>query len=432
MPTYEITAPDGRTVEIDGPQPPSEAVLAEVFSKLPPPAARTEQASPSPSDRTWTDTAVDALPMLGGFAGGILGGLGGTVAGVGVGGVPGAIGGATLGGAAGESAKQLINRARGEDAPATPAEAASSIAGQGVAQGASELLGAGVGAAAKGMATGVYRGYLKPSLSKQAMPRAREIVQTALDEALPITKGGEQTATRLIGDLKREVEGILAKSTEKIDLHAIAEKVRGFARVRYNKPGVDPADFKAAMAVADKIDAHPSLNLPPGAKPSRVDVSLTKANQVKQGLDDSITDAGFGIKTGAQKTTEKVARSTTRIALEKKAAAIAPLNNRERKLIDASKAIAQAVAREANNNQLTGWKTLVSGAVGSAELARGESPESAAATALALRVGLHPAVASRAAIVGYRISKQLGIGTTAAARLAVHALTSGDEGEQEQ
>lgn len=52
------------------------------------------------------DSLLSLLPAVGGAGGGIIGGIGGTVAGVGVGGVPGAIGGATLGGATGEAVRQ--------------------------------------------------------------------------------------------------------------------------------------------------------------------------------------------------------------------------------------------------------------------------------------------------------------------------------------
>lgn len=81
-----------------------------------------------PAARTWTDTAVDAIPGLAGLAGAAIGGAGGTVAGMGIGGIPGAAGGAAVGTAGGEALKQLINRARGSDAPSTMGEAATGIA----------------------------------------------------------------------------------------------------------------------------------------------------------------------------------------------------------------------------------------------------------------------------------------------------------------
>ena len=59
------------------------------------------------SERTWTDTAVDALPVIGGALGGIAGaGLG-----------PLAIGTAAIGGAGGEGFRRAINDLRGKGNP---------------------------------------------------------------------------------------------------------------------------------------------------------------------------------------------------------------------------------------------------------------------------------------------------------------------------
>lgn len=90
-----------------------------------------------PPVKSWTDVAVSAIPAVLATGGGIIGGIGGTVAGMGVGGIPGAAAGAGLGGAAGEAAKQLINRARGAEAPQTPMDAAMAIGKEGAIDAAS-------------------------------------------------------------------------------------------------------------------------------------------------------------------------------------------------------------------------------------------------------------------------------------------------------
>lgn len=536
MPIYEVTSPDGRTLEIDGPAPPSEAVLAQIFAKMPKQddsafrqwygekakqydlnpnpddpaqfydyrAAFAANASPdasghwpsqfkkpghpnmvvggfnvqtgervpgtpqaseaelvrlgwdpetakklSQSQRTWTDTAVDALPTVGGLVGGIAGAVGGPL---------GAIGGAALGGAAGEGYKQIANRLRGKDAPTSPVDAVTSMAAQGAMQGGAEAIGGAVTKGATKAASAVYRGYLKPSLSKQMLPRANEIVNTALDEAIPISRSGIQTAERVINEIKGEVDEILKSTPGHIDLHAVAEKVRRFAKARYYTAGADMTNFNAAMKVADNIDAHPSIMRPgpkvaqevqstildPSGKPvTRIDMvpgpkvadtkaSLTAANKVKGTLDTEIGEASFGVESGASKTTKKYGRHAMRVALEKQAAKIAPLNARESKLIDAAKTIARAVEREANQQKLYGAKTIAAGMAGSGLYASGQTDSTtAAATAFALRAGLHPAVASRAAIVSRRLAKELGVGAMTAARLAIFAL-SGEADQHQQ
>lgn len=394
----------------------------KVLAKYPQYADLVEPDPPPPAPKSWVDTASSLLPTAGGIAGGIVGGIGGTVAGMGVGGVPGAVGGATLGGAAGESLRQILDRLRGAEAPETSGEALGGIVTQGAIQGGSELLGAGIAKGASAGAKAVYRGYLKPSLATRALPKANEVVQTALDEALPISKGGSATAQRLISELRTEVDDILAKTEGTIDLHTIADRVRGFARKRYFKPGVDTSDYQQALAVADKLDQHPALGLPPGAKPTRVDVSLQEANEAKRGLYTSIKEAGFGTPQGAKKSTEKFAAHELKTGLEQAAPAIAPLNARESKLIDAAKAIAKAVEREANQNPLYGVKTLVSAGAAGGSYAQGDSPVEAIGKGLAMRAALRPGTQSYAAILAQRFSKELGIGAASAARLAAYVL----------
>lgn len=357
-----------------------------------------------------TRPAREALPMIAGTIGGL------------VGNVPGA----AIGGAAGEAVRQLERRAAQEPAPTTPEGAARDIAISGGVQGGIEGLGRGVTRAAAGTAKAVYRGFLKPSISQRLAPRADEIVETALREALPITRRGARTGQRVIGELRQEVDGILQRSRGSVELHDVAEQVRAFAKRKYYKPGADMRDYETALSVADRLDRSPALYNRPWQSGSVTKVAPAEANEAKRAIDASVGDAGFGVKTGAERTTEKVARRELRGALEAAEPSIAPLNARESKLIDATRAVHQAVQREANRNMVFGVPSIVSYGVGGAEYARSGDPYGAAAWALATRVGMHPAVASRAAITAHRLGRELGIAAATAARLAVHVVSEED------
>ncbi len=294
----------------------------------------------------------------------------------------------------------------------------------------------GVGNAAKS----VYRGYLKPSLAGHAIKDAQQIVDTALAEGLPITSKGVAKGNKVIDELKTHVNSILQARQNisknlfgDIDLHDIAEKVRQFARDKYFKPGVPTEDFTAAMKVADNIDAHPSLNLPPGASPGPTPVDLEGANAVKQRLQNSVSDRGFGVERNAATEAEKKGQYELRQAIEQRAP-VGPLNARESKLIDATKAIARAVEREANQNALVGVKTVLAAGAGGVEYGRTGDPYTAAAKALAIRMALTPTTASRMAIVAARLAKSVpGVAPASAARLAFAALQQGgDQGGDEQ
>ena len=424
-----IQLPDGTQHEF-----PDDATDQEIAEALeaPPSTART---TPEGKTRSWTDLAVSLLPTAGGALGGIVGGIGGTVGGVGVGGVPGAIGGATIGGAAGESAKQLINRARGKEAPTSPLDAATEIGKEGAIQGVAEGVG---GAVMKGIGKGakaVYRGYLKPSLAAKNVGKAGEIVETALREGIPVSGGGQAKATNLIGELRQVVDAELQNSPASVDLRQIADKVRAYAQ-RYNRPGADPADFNAVLAVADRIDGHPSL----GSAIQRVtaqtlDVPVAEANQVKRTLQETAS-ASYGTpNASATKQATKVGAREARLAVEGAtggpSGTVASLNARESKLIDVARSVRQAVEREANQSKLYGVKTLASATVGGADYARNGDPVSAIAKGAATRAILSPGNATLASIVAFRLQKQLGIAAATAARLANYVLSE-SEGEAEQ
>lgn len=385
------------------------------------------QAGPTPSRaRSYTDMAVDALPAVGGAVGGIVGGIGGTVAGMGVGGVPGAIGGATLGGGAGEAAKQLVNRARGVEVPATPLDAAKDIAISGGVQGAMEGVGAAVGPAMAAGGKALYRGFLKPSLSARLGPKAGQIVETAIRESLPVTKAGAAQSETLIKELNAEVDGVLANAKGDVDLGSVADRLRQWAQSQYNRPGRAASDLEAAMEVANRIDNHPSMAAQIPLAP-QTKVSASAANQVKRDLQQGAS-AAYGVKSGAEKTAEKQGARMLRQDIEAVAPEVAALNGRESQLIDTARALNQAVNREGNRNALFGVPTVLAGAAGGGEYARTGDPFQATAMALAIRTGMHPAVATRAAILAAKIgAKMPGQAPAAVARAAVQAISEAQD-----
>lgn len=376
-----------------------------------------------------TVTTPANWPTVGGMIGGAVGGVGGTVGGMGVGGVPGAIGGAALGGAAGSAAEQLVNRAMGRPAPGSMTAAATDIGKDAAVQGAMEAAGGAITKGAGAVAQGVYRGYLKPALNAVDLPKAREIVATALREALPITKAGEERATALITQINKQVGGLLQGAKGTVDLHQIAEKVRAFAKTKYYKPGVDLEDYKAALNVADTIDNHPSLGLPAGAKPTRVDVNPVQANEIKAAVRPN--SRAYGQQGSApEAATRKVAGHELRTTLEVIEPSIGPMNNRERQIIDAAEAVTKAAGREENRNAFFGVPTMLSGMAGAGYGAYQQDPVSGLAIAMASRLALAPAVASRMAILAAKFAQVPGTAVADALRIAATVAMNELEAEQ--
>jgi hypothetical protein len=377
--------------------------------------------------------ATENAPTIGGAIGGAMGGIPGAMA----------------GGAAGSLVKAAIQRP--EEAVAHPLQTAGYAAGAGAVQGATEGLGQLVPAALTSGAKAVYRSYLKPSLSMKLAPKAEQIVNTALNEALPITKAGATKAQQIITALNQQVQDVLDNSSGTVDLHDVADRLRMWATKTFYKPGAATADLESAMKVADSIDQHASQEVvkqvpvtktvqsaivDESGKPFTSQVTTTKpvttyrstvpvgeAQETKQALQSSARNA-YGTQSSATTTAQKVGGSLTRQAIEDAAPGVIQLNAREAKLIDAAKAINRAVGREANQYKLHGGKALVGAAVGGEELARTGSPYLAALKGIATTTILQPGIMSRAAIVASRLGRMSGIAPTMAARIAIAAVQS--------
>lgn len=385
-----------------------------------------------------TPNMAGAGPMAGGTIGGI------------VGGVPGA----ALGGAAGSGYEQLIRH--GKELPGALVDTVKGLVSHpretlgGMAEGMGQgLQNAGIAAASNAAleyggqkvmgalgsaAKAVYRGYLKPSLAGTSRAKSQSIVNAAIKEGLPIAQVGKERADVLIKELKTEVESILKKRQPiaqtvhgDIDLKGVADQVRQFARRKYYKPGRPVTDFEAAMKVADNIDSHPALGVPPGSVPVSTPATLTEANEVKRALQQSAGDRAFGMERSAATEAEKRGQHILRKELETRAPAIAPLNARESKLIDVAKALQGAIEREANQNALVGVKSVLAAGAGGVEYGRTGDPTTALVKALAVRALLTPAAASRAAILASRLAKVPGVVPASAARVAIAVASEAQE-----
>lgn len=330
--------------------------------------------------------------------------------------------GAAAGGMVGERLREYGRAAAGVEPLPGQLDASGRVLQQGAIQGGlalgGELLGMGMEKGAKA----VYRSYLKPSLAAKLAPKAEAVVNTALEEALPVTKGGVGKAQQLISGLNQQVQDALDASKGEVDLHDVADRLRMWATKTYYKPGVSTGDYESALAVADSIDKHASLGIKALFTPT-VPVTASEANASKQALQQAARH-GYGLQSSATTTAQKVGASELRQAIEAQVPEVAGLNARESKLIDAARAISRAVNREGNQYKIHGTKAIVGGLVGSEEAARTGDPWSAAAKGLAVTLALQPGVATRAAIVASRLGRMSGIGPTTAARVAIAALQS--------
>jgi hypothetical protein len=196
-------------------------------------AEKNANHPPPDPKHSWVDTAVDWLPTVGGIAGGIIGGIGGTVAGMGVGGAPGAIGGATLGGASGEAARQLINDVRGKPT-LSASEAAGKIGTQAALQGAGEVAGAGIAATmqpvARTLMTSALKGGFKTSLKAAKAAEAPPVVNFLLKEGVSVSPRGVEKLNTIIGASNQEIKNVLATVPFEVNPYRVTSRLSDVAK----------------------------------------------------------------------------------------------------------------------------------------------------------------------------------------------------------
>lgn len=151
-------------------------------------------------DRTWADTAIDALPYAGGIAGGIVGaGLG-----------PLAIGTAAIGGAGGEAWKRAINSIRGKTSASdeTPGAVVRAVTRSGAEQGVAQAVGMGTERAVRAVAPFVMRGAFG------AQTALRRKFPTVNLERVALREGVNANNTAKAAKIAREANKALATAAK--------------------------------------------------------------------------------------------------------------------------------------------------------------------------------------------------------------------------
>lgn len=218
---------DGRTVHFPDAMPPDR--ISEEVAKLAP-------HTPTAPERTWTDTAVDALPMAGGFAGSLVGAGKWN---------PLGMAGAAVGGAGGEFVRQIVQAARGktEDVPNTVAGQYESALKEGALQAGLE----GGGRAVIGGGAKLLKGVRNISLPSVS-PAVKNL---AVDAALDLVPGGRtmRRGARMAVKALRGARGPVEEATPAI-VRQSGPIIEGFDRYLPNVSASRAAETSAPSAVA--------------------------------------------------------------------------------------------------------------------------------------------------------------------------------------
>lgn len=325
-----------------------------------------DQQQPVPHDVV--SRVLDWLPAVGGAAGGLIGGAGGTVFGMGVGGVPGAIGGAAIGGAGGEAWRQLIERMRGKGGPATAAQAAAPIATQAGIQGAAEAGGQVLSAGAAKVAPMLMQSALKPTqrVLAEYKTTAPKIVQTLLDEGVNVTNNGLAKLQGLFNATNDEIKTVLQArhdllqqlSPTQLSLFSSSPAnplLPGAERV-VDKSQVAARVLPTAYKIAQQTNAATDLRAVGDTVQEFLDhpifkgnLTLPEAQAMKQGTYQQI-GRKYGEAASASIETQKALARGLKEEIASQVPEIAGLNRRDAELMAAMDAVGQRAALSGNKD----------------------------------------------------------------------------------
>jgi hypothetical protein len=281
--------------------------------------------------RTWTDTAVESLPAVGGAIGGLAGNI------------PGAL----LGGAAGEAYKELIQRARGKAAPVGALGAVGEMAQQSVTQGAAQAVGEKVvGPVLEAGAKRLMQSALKPTLAvaKQYRTSAPAIVQTLLDEGISVTKSGMAKLESLVSATNDQIKAAIAGSSAEVPALRVAGRLSDTARTFTNQ--VNPAsDLNAISNAGEEFLNHPRIN-------AQGNLSVQDAQALKQGTYKQLQNRAYGELKNADTEAQKSLARGLKEEVATAVPGVSGLNAKETQLLAALDATGRRVALTGNRDPI--------------------------------------------------------------------------------
>jgi hypothetical protein len=313
------------------------------------------------------------------------------------------------------------------------------IGGAALAGPAARVAGAAARPVAQAGARRLYQSALKPTKAtlKDVRPKAgltaqETLLQTGLDEGVPVTARGMTKVENLIGSLDAEVQARIAKiqaSGQKVDPALVEQAIDDVVRDFTSQVNAQP-DLAAIEAVRRNFSTNPNVaqqvapatpanfaagqvsGRPAQMQPGPIDPVV--AQQMKTNTYQGLRGK-FGQERGATIEAEKAGARGLREGIEQAGARagvddIAAVNAREGALISLEHALSDALRRRGNYDML-GLKP----AVGAATAAASDS----ILPLLVTLVDRFPGLVSRAGIWINRTGTRSGRGTQAAARGAM-------------
>lgn len=262
----------------------------------------------------------------------------------------------------------------------------------------------------QGLARRLYGGLLKPKQGlKDSFGDAKEIAGTLLDERVPISRGGVEKITGRLGQSRdtamQMVKDAEAAGTQGVIARDVLSEFRPVVSELRKRVDIGQADELGKVGQRGRVILRTT-----GGRGG--DLPLTRAQQLKETAQDASSGAYRAMERGTQKQLSADDLLDTAVArglkggIERKVPGVQAQNARTQKLLGGTRALEDAVEREANNNMIGGgrdWAALAAAGLGGA----GGGPPGAAVSGLLMRLLATPSTGSRIAIGANELGKRV-------------------------
>lgn len=210
---------------------------------------------------------------------------------------------------------------------------------------------------------GAYESALKPSTTLSQADRAG-IVQTGLENAIPVSKGGLQTIGNRIDELNQAIKDeIAADPTRQISTVPALNNLQS-VRARFGNQVTPQPDLAEINQVQSNFLNHPKLQ-PLGAGPGPGSLNAEDAQAMKQGTYQALGDKAYGELKGASIEAQKSLARGLKDEIANQFPEIDKLNAAESKLLDLQPVLERAIGR-IGNHQFIGIGTPIFGTMAKA------------------------------------------------------------------
>lgn len=263
----------------------------------------------------------------------------------------------------------------------------------------------------QGLARRLYGGLLKPKQGlKDSFGNAKEIAGTLLEQRAPISRGGLEKVAGRMKDSRNTAMGMV-RDAEAAGMQGVVAK----DVLSEFKPVVQELRKRVDIGQANALGEVGKRGKRILATTGRTggDIPLTKAQQLKETAQEASSGAYRALERGGQKQLSAEDLLDTAVArglkqgIERKVPGVQAQNAMTQKLLGGTRALEDAVEREANNNMLGGgrdWAALLAGITGTGA----GGPAGGVLAAGGMRALATPSTGSRIAI-GMNEASKLGL-----------------------